>query len=62
MAHTNWSVEYPVDPAASLTGPIPVGAKLLSSLTAALSEAPLDQWAFEIDGEPVDGYQTSRSA
>ena len=54
MAHTNWAVEYPVDPSAS---PTPIGAKLLGNLQAALVDAPVDEWAFEVDGEPVGGYQ-----
>ncbi|WP_327321107.1 hypothetical protein OG735_00250 [Streptomyces sp. NBC_01210] len=54
MAHTNWAVEYPVDPSAS---PTPVGAKLLTSLEAALADTSLDEWAYEVAGEPVEGYQ-----
>ncbi|MER5659396.1 hypothetical protein [Streptomyces mirabilis] len=55
MADSNWAVEYPVDLSAS---PTPVGAELLSNLQeAALVDAPPDEWAFEVDGEPVAGYQ-----
>ncbi|WEP00715.1 hypothetical protein A6P39_044200 (plasmid) [Streptomyces sp. FXJ1.172] len=57
MAHTHWAVEYPVDPSAS---PTPVGGKLLISLEAALADAPLDEWAYEVAGEPVEGYQEFR--
>lgn len=54
MAHTRWSVEYPVDPSAS---PTPFGAKLVSNLQAALIDAPVDEWAYEVDGEPVEDFQ-----
>jgi hypothetical protein len=54
MAHTNWAVEYPADPSAT---PTPVGAKLLMGLEAALHDAPLDEWAYEVDGEAVESYQ-----
>jgi hypothetical protein len=54
MAHTNWAVEYPVDPSAT---PTSVGAKILMGLEAALHDAPLDRWAYEVDGEPVADYQ-----
>ncbi|MGW2683618.1 hypothetical protein ACWC6I_10750 [Streptomyces sp. NPDC001414] len=54
MAHTRWSVEYPVDPSAS---PTPIGAKLLTNLQAALIDAPVDEWAYEVDGEPVEDFQ-----
>ncbi|MEU2357974.1 hypothetical protein ABZ599_34200 [Streptomyces misionensis] len=54
MAHTTWAVEYPVDPSAS---PTPVGAKLLTTLEAALRDAPFDEWAYEVDGEPVENFQ-----
>ncbi|MFJ2399443.1 hypothetical protein ACIOTI_42920 [Streptomyces sp. NPDC087843] len=54
MAHTNWAVEYPVDPSAS---PTPVAAKILMSLEGALHDASLDEWSYEVDGEQVEGYQ-----
>ncbi|CCK32886.1 hypothetical protein BN159_p5 (plasmid) [Streptomyces davaonensis JCM 4913] len=54
MAHTRWSVEYPVDPSAS---PTPIGAKLLTNLQAALIDAPVEEWAYEVDGEPVEDFQ-----
>ncbi|MET8724066.1 hypothetical protein [Streptomyces misionensis] len=54
MGNTTWAVEYPVDPSAS---PTPVGAKLLATLEAALRDAPLDEWAYEVDGEPVEDFQ-----
>ncbi|MEU1520436.1 hypothetical protein ABZ490_51505 [Streptomyces sp. NPDC005811] len=54
MAHTRWSVEYPVDPSAS---PTPLGAKLVSNLQAALIDASVEEWAYEVDGEPVDDFQ-----
>jgi len=57
MAHVNWAVEYPADPSAAASGRLPVGAKLLSSLLAALVDAPIDDWAFEVGGEPVDSYE-----
>ncbi|MFF5303499.1 hypothetical protein ACFY5F_29500 [Streptomyces sp. NPDC013161] len=54
MEHTNWAVEYPVDPSAS---PTPLGGKIVGSLQAALIDAPLDEWAYEVDGEPVADHQ-----
>lgn len=54
MAHTKWAVEYPVDPSATRT---PLGAKLLTTLQAALIDAPVDEWAYEVDGEPVKDFQ-----
>lgn len=57
MVNPNWAVEYPVDPSAvSAGGRLPVGVKVLSGLQAALNDAPVEEWAFEVDGEAVDGY------
>jgi hypothetical protein len=57
MANPTWAVEYPVDlSAVSAGGRLPVAAKLLRSLQAALNDAPVDEWTFEVDGEPVEGY------
>jgi hypothetical protein len=54
MTHTRWAVEYPVDPSTPRT---PIGAKLLTNLQAALIDAPVDEWAYEVDGEPVEDFQ-----
>ncbi|WP_329564773.1 hypothetical protein [Kitasatospora sp. NBC_01266] len=56
MANTNWSVRYPVDPAIGPNTPIPLGGKLLGTLHAALSDAPIEAWEFEVRGEAVESF------
>lgn len=56
MANTNWSVSYPVDPAIGPNIPFPLGGKLVASLASALYDAPINEWTFEVRGEPVESY------
>lgn len=56
MAINSWSVLTPADPALGPNTPIPVGAKVVSSLSAALHGTPLKDWSFEVRGEPVENF------
>jgi len=47
---------YPVDPAISPNGPLPRGGKLLGSLPAALADAPIEAWSFEVRGKAVESF------
>ncbi|MEY9874635.1 hypothetical protein ABH931_004135 [Streptacidiphilus sp. MAP12-33] len=58
MANSNWSVRYTnVDVAIDPNAPVPLGGKLVSSLTSAMADASASQWIFEIDGEPVATFE-----
>ncbi|MFF4961411.1 hypothetical protein [Streptomyces sp. NPDC001222] len=52
MAHTNWAVEYPFDRPRlrSLSESRPFWRN-------ALRDARVDEWAYEVDGEPEEDYQ-----
>ncbi len=54
MAISNWTVTYPVNPAVGPNDRLPLGAKMVSSLSAALDGVPVEAWAFEVGGETVE--------
>ncbi len=53
MANTNWSVAYPVEAVPGINGQLPLGGKLVHSLSTALADAPIEAWSFEVRGDVV---------
>lgn len=53
MAATNWAVRKTVDPALKPGQPIPVGAKIVGDLRAALADAPAEDWRLFARGQEV---------
>ncbi|MGV9342845.1 hypothetical protein [Streptomyces sp. NPDC003688] len=57
MAHTAWTVNYPVDPSAPSTQLESKALVTLVTLEGALADHPVDAWDYEVDGEPVKGHE-----